>query len=93
MKTKNMKIEQGEAVNISQFTNSHMKRIKRKKSLADISKQFGRLAKAAEPARFAKIAEIDRRYRLNILDRFGCSYTISDRAYYTPVTRRCYAGY
>lgn len=66
---------------------------RRKKSLADICKQFNRLAEAATPARFAKIAEIEQRYRWNILDRFGCVCNVSDRAYYTPVTRKCYAKY
>ena len=64
---------------------------RRKKSLADICKQFDRLSKAATPERFTKIVEIEQRYRWNILNRFGCTCTVSDRAYYTPVTRKCYA--
>lgn len=66
---------------------------RRKKSLADICKQFNRLTEVATPARFTKIAEIEQRYRWNILDRFGCVYNVTDRAYYTPVTRKCYAKY
>lgn len=66
---------------------------KRKKSLADISVQYNRLIKGGSVNRFNRISEIESRYRWRILDRFGCVYTVSDRAYYTPVTRRCYAGY
>jgi hypothetical protein len=69
------------------------KKAKRKKSLADISAQFDRLIKGVSPERFRRIREIESRYRYRILDRFNCVYQVSDRAYYTPVTRRCYAGY
>ena len=66
---------------------------KRKKSLADICTQYNRLIKGVSPERFNRISEIERRYRYRILERFNCVYQVSDRAYYTPVTRRCYAGY
>lgn len=66
---------------------------KRKKSMADISSQYNRLIKGVTVERFNRISEIERRYRYRIMDRFNCVYQVSDRAYYTPVTRRCYAGY
>ncbi|MCM1067154.1 MAG: hypothetical protein NC418_06250 [Muribaculaceae bacterium] len=66
---------------------------KRKKSMADISAQYNRLIIGVTVERFNRISEIERRYRYRIMDRFNCVYQVSDRAYYTPVTRKCYAGY
>ncbi len=67
--------------------------VKRKKSMADISAQYNRLIDGVTIERFNRISEIERRYRYRILDRFNCVYQVSDRAYYTPVTRKCYAGF
>lgn len=66
---------------------------KRKKSMADISAQYYRLINGVTGERLRRISEIERRYRYRIMGRFNCVYQVSDRAYYTPVTRRCYAGY
>lgn len=68
-------------------------RTKRKKSYADISAQYNRLIKGASVEHFNLISKIEREYRYRIMDRFNCVIGISDRAYYTPVTRKCYAGY
>lgn len=69
------------------------KKAKRKKSMADISAQYNRLINGVSPERFNRISKIERCYRYRIMNRFNCVYQVSDRAYYTPVTRRCYAGY
>lgn len=66
---------------------------KRKKSYADIRAQFNRLIKEASGKRYTIITKAEQEYRYRIMDRFNCVCGISDRAYYTPVTRRCYAGY
>lgn len=66
---------------------------KRKKSYADIRAQYNRLIKGANVERFNLISKIEEEYRFRIMARFNCVHGISDRAYYTPVTRRCYAGY
>ena len=65
----------------------------RKKSFADISAQFNRLIKEVSGPRYITITKAEQEYRYRIMDRFGCAYGISDRARYTPVTRKSYAGY
>lgn len=67
---------------------------KRKKSMADISAQFGRLFNAAGTlARQKTLQKIERAYRYAILGHFRASYGFTDRMYYKPLTRRVYAGY
>lgn len=67
---------------------------KRKKSMSDISQQVAKLLKSNHSiSRERLILKIGDAYRYNLLARFRCTYGFFDRAYYTQVTRKSYAGY
>ena len=67
---------------------------KRKKSMADISAQVDRLLKNNHSvSRERIILHASNEYRYSILAHFRCSFGFTDRAYYTKVTRKSYAGY
>ena len=62
--------------------------------MSDISQQVNKLLKSNHSiGRERLILEISNEYRYNLLSRFRCTYGFSDRAYYTQVTRKSYAGY
>lgn len=69
-------------------------KVKRKKSMADISEQTARLLKRNHSvAREKRILSASDRYRYAILDYFHLAFGFTDRVYYKPLTRRVYAGY